>query len=102
VDRAKAVLDSYRTVAQLPPALDMKRVQGQGYTTAQLKEYPPDFSRSLAALALERLRGCHCGDDDVQTSCLTPEDLSLFRPFLVDLTGLFFRGADTRGRQGSI
>lgn len=80
----------------------MKRVQGQGYTTAQLKEYPPDFSRSLAALALEWLRGCHCGDDDVQTSCLTPEDLSLFRPFLVDLTGLFFRGADTRGRQGSI
>lgn len=101
VDRAKAVLDSFRTVAELPPALDMKRVQGQGYTTAQLKEYPPDFSRSLAALALEWLRGCHCGDDDVQTSRLTSEDLSLFRPFLVDLTGLFFRGADTRGRQGS-
>lgn len=29
-------------------------------------------------------------------------DVSHFRPFLVDLTGLFLRGADTRGRQGSI
>lgn len=56
VDRAKAILDSFRTVAELPPALDMRRVQGQGYTTAQLKEYPPDFSRGLAALALEWLR----------------------------------------------
>ena len=43
------------TTQVLPPPLEMGK-SGNGYTTAQLKEYPPSFSHALAAATLDSLQ----------------------------------------------
>lgn len=95
-----STLRAFETTSVLPPPLVMgkdpgsKSQSGAGYATSALKEYPPALCRGLAQLAIDWMTS-HCTEVDV-----TPArniDRSLLEPFMVNLTGLFERGADTRG-----
>lgn len=69
---------------------------GRDFSTSQLKEYPSALAKAMADLARSWV---HASDLSVQPtdSLVEPADSDLVAPFKVNYTGLFERGADTRG-----
>ena len=65
------------TTAILPPPLAMGKHDGS-YTTAQLKEYPPSFSRALAAATLD---GLDTPSGSTQLQPHTPQQKHIFDLF---------------------
>ena len=77
----------------LPPPLKMGKGKGE-YNTAQLKEYPAAFSRTMAQLSVEWWQRC-CEGNPIE-SC-TEDLIDFVKPFDVDCTDICSRGTDTRG-----
>ena len=88
-------LYAFRSTNILPPPLKMGRQKDTGFSTSALKEYPSAMARGLAMFA-----GSWMESVCTETTCVepvTPVDRELVEPFIVDLIGLYGRGADTRG-----
>ena len=73
----------------------MGKSKDSTYSTSQLKEYPAALAHAMADLASEWVWTHR--SNDVQSHTVEPSDKDLVRPFEVNYTDLFARGADTRG-----
>lgn len=94
VPDAQDIFDRHRTTSVMPAPLQMGKSKDNGYSTSQLKEYPSALAHAMADLATS---WAWAHSSNVQDHAVELCDRDLVKPFEVNYTDLFARGADTRG-----